>query len=119
MLAVFAVTFVPFNLFHHHADHGHAEAYYAHQNNEEHHCYLDDQLCQQGLETDCGHESHIQQSITKCFSCQFHFIKHFDSHEPMPVIRQYATPVTFGKLITGKLHAALIRISNKGPPQLV
>jgi hypothetical protein len=119
LLAVFAVTFVPFNLLHHHAEDEHAAILLTHHDNPSHHCELDNHFCQPEIEQDCGHEAHIQETITKCFSCEFHFIKHFESEQESAEFFRISKPAEFQVFFSEKLRHAIILQSNKGPPVLV
>lgn len=119
LLAVFTVTIMPFNLLHHHAEDEHLAILLSHKNHPEHHCELDNHFCQPQIEKECGHESHIQATITKCFSCEFHFIKHFESEQSTPEFFRTSEPAAFQLFFSEKLRHAIVLFSNKGPPALV
>lgn len=119
LLAVFTVTFVPFNLLHHHAEDEHNAVVLSHEKHPAHHCELDNHFCQPEIEKECGHKAHIQETITKCFSCEFHFIKHFESGQTASEFIQTSTPVEFQMFFSEKLRHAILLQSNKGPPVLV
>jgi hypothetical protein len=117
LLGIFSVTFIPFNVLHHHAEDEHAVAILLH-NAHEHHCELDEQFCQPAVNTDCGHDTHLAKPISKCFSCAFHFIKHFESKafeiSNIIVSQQYL----FAQFVPSNLRNVWICLSNKGPPFL-
>jgi hypothetical protein len=119
LLAIFTVTFVPFNVLHHHAEDEHVAIMHKHEINVTHHCELDDHFCQTDIDTDCGHRSHIQKTIDKCFACDFHFIKHFESTPSQISFIQTVKLVQYRIFVSEKLHSAIILLSNKGPPVLV
>jgi hypothetical protein len=119
LLAVFTVSFIPFNLLHHHAEDEHAASRHLHEMADSHHCELDDYFCDNTLETDCGHESHIHGTITKCFACEFHFIKHFEGSALITICQQEEPVLDHNHFVPSALREAVIRLSNKGPPALV
>jgi hypothetical protein len=119
LLAVFAVTFVPFNLLHHHAEDEHVAALLSIDKDETHHCALDDYFCRPDIEKDCGHTSHIQETITKCFSCAFHFIKHFEGQSQLPVFEAHTPKIKYPVWVAEQLCNVILPINNKGPPRLV
>ena len=119
LLVIFTVTIVPFNALHHHAENEHAAVLHAHDIDSHHHCELDDYFCQTDVNTPCGHNSHIQKTIEKCFSCEFHFIKHFETGQSIAQLIQENSSPLFTAFISEKLHQAIILLSNKGPPSLV
>lgn len=83
---------------------------------EEHHCELDDHFCQpSGLQT-CEHKEHIQAPVSKCFSCEFHFIKIFDTQASLHLHATVKEADVQPAFIPGALHEALILLANKGPP---
>jgi hypothetical protein len=114
LLLVFAITVLPFNMLHHHAEHEHAAALHQHQL-ASHSCELDDHFCQPDIEQ-CGHDSHVSTPLTKCFSCEFHFFKHFENADNLISFIETTLPASFTKPIPTRLLSALLSISNKGPP---
>jgi hypothetical protein len=117
LLVLFCITFVPVNFLHHHAEDEHAAAMHNHQLAEQHHCELDDYYCDASTQTQhCDHPQHIAKTTANCFSCEFHFIKHFQTNT-----NQYGveTPVKFTQYTQHTptlLRKAIILLSNKGPP---
>ena len=120
LLVLFSITFVPVNFLHHHAEEEHATAMHNHQLAEQHHCELDDYYCDASTQTQhCDHPQHIAKTTANCFSCEFHFIKHFQTNT-----NQYGldTPVEFIQYTQHtptSLREALILLSNKGPPTIL
>jgi hypothetical protein len=119
LLAIFTGSFIPFNLLHHHAEDGHYESRHQHQVEDSHHCELDDYFCDTAPETDCGHESHLHKTLTKCFACEFQFIKHFEGSTFTVRDQLEEQELNYKKFISSGLREAAIRLSNKGPPALM
>jgi hypothetical protein len=116
LLAVFAVTMLPFNLLHHHAEDEHQMVMLAPADYPAHHCEMDDQFCQTTVQSHCGHKAHLQHTLTKCFSCEFHFIKHFESAQQQ--LSFYTNPLiaVLTTNVVSNLMEAIVLLSNKGPP---
>jgi hypothetical protein len=118
-LVLFSITFLPVNFLHHHAEDEHAMAMHNHSNAEKHHCELDDYVCDISNQTQhCEHPQHIAKTVAKCFSCEFHFVKHYQNNSfnyiaEIPVLLTQHKPFT-----SANLRKANILLSNKGPPQL-
>lgn len=112
---LFGITLLPFNFLHHHAEDEHGMAMLKHEE-QDHHCELDEQFCRPELSNDCSHEQHISKTIAKCFSCEFHFIKHFTAQNLVipgshaVALRQYLA------LKSSCDQETLILPGNKGPP---
>lgn len=104
------------NFLHHHAENEHELAMQTHAEKEQHHCELDDYFCQTTNEASCEHPLHIAAALTKCFSCDFHFIKHYQITDFFSPVYK---PLTFNLLQGNEVNLlldALVFISNKGPP---
>jgi hypothetical protein len=118
LLLLFGITLLPFNFLHHHAEDEHALAMHHHESNAQHHCELDDYFCDVSASTQhCEHPQHMAKTIAKCFSCEFHFIKHYQVYAflglaPTIIQRNSGHPHP-----TQMLLKTLVFISNKGPPQ--
>jgi hypothetical protein len=119
LLAVFAVSFMPFNALHHHAEDEHFASLYNQEIAASHHCELDDNLCDSELDHHCGHPFHLHKTIAKCFACEFHFIKHFESLAATHLLVKNKIVLSYQRFFSPALHKANIRLSNKGPPALV
>ncbi len=89
-----------------------------HQIEKKHHCELDDYFCDISTQTqNCEHPQHIAKTVAKCFSCEFHFVKHYQNST-----FKYITEITlrntqYRPLTPASLRKANILLSNKGPPQ--
>lgn len=110
------ITLLPFNIFHHHVEDEHRMALAAHT--EGHSCELDERFCQDAFSGDCKHESHIGTPDAKCFSCQFHFEKHYALAAALQAPVQVSYAQQHAPLIVHAAIRAAQLISNKGPPQL-
>ncbi len=119
LLAIFTVTFVPFNALHHHAEEDHFAYVHAHKTIKNHHCELDSHFCQKDLEPNCGHSEHIKNTLENCFTCDFHFIKHFDQIQSISLLLTESGLNVYNSLIVKKVHQTILFISNKGPPRIV
>lgn len=109
---------MPLHLLHHHAEDGHAMAIHNQNKTEQHHCELDDYFCDVSTQAKhCEHPQHIAKTIAKCFSCEFHFVKHFQSC-PFSYSTKITLRITKYKPFTPPgLRKANILLSNKGPPK--
>lgn len=110
------VTFLPFNVIHHHAEHDHELAQLNKHQHQNHHCELDEYFCGTAEQKDCQHHHHIAKTITKCFSCTFHFVKNYhssSSNYTVLVPERFTLHKPFLNLL---LHKATVLLSNKGPP---
>lgn len=117
LLCLFGITFLPFNAMHHHALDEHGMAQHVDALKTQHHCELDEYFCEtSNEETTCEHPQHIASTLTKCFSCDFHFIKHYRiGHFTVPQCQQITFSLYKSHWATPLLDA-LVFISNKGPP---
>lgn len=117
LFVVFALTLIPYNVLHHHAEDEHAAAMQNQQLNVSHHCELDDYFCEaETTHTSCEHQHHLAKTLAKCFSCEFSFIKQFTSilsswNLTFSATQKWA-PIPYRQ----KLLDALILVTNKGPP---
>ena len=118
LLVLFSITFMPVNFLHHHAEDEHTMAMHNHHKEEQHHCELDDYYCDVSNQTEhCEHPQHIAKTVAKCFSCEFHFVKHYQNNT-----FNYSTEIAvlntqFKPFTPVGLRKANILLSNKGPPQ--
>lgn len=118
LLVLFSITFLPVNFLHHHAEDEHAMAMHNHIKAEQHHCELDDYFCDVSNQSEhCEHPQHIAKTVAKCFSCEFHFVKHYQNNT-----FSYSTQITvlytlYKPFTPLGLSKANILLSNKGPPQ--
>lgn len=114
---LFSITFIPVNFLHHHAEDEHGAAMHNHELAEQHHCELDDYFCDVSTQTQhCEHPQHIAKTTAKCFSCEFHFVKHYQTSSSQV---NSETPILYTQYKTftpASLRKALILLSNKGPP---
>ena len=62
------------------------------------------------------HPQHIASTLTKCFSCDFHFIKHYGTGHFATPAYQHITFNLYKSHQPTQLLDALVFISNKGPP---
>jgi hypothetical protein len=115
LLLLFGITLLPYNFLHHHAEDEHGLMLSGHIHEEEHHCELDELFCQPNAEH-CSHDQHISKTIAKCFSCEFHFIKHFDKDNITFSCLSTEYLNKYSSNYSAQLHEALILLSNKGPP---
>lgn len=116
LLAMFLVTILPLNLFHHHAEEEHAAVLISHRHQDEHHCELDTHFCQPGLADHCSHQAHIQQSLAKCFSCQFHFVNSLVLAKELVMPFFTETSVRYLSYSGILFSGSTILLLNKGPP---
>jgi len=119
LLLVFTGSFMPFNIWHHHAEDDHIAATHFHIDEESHNCALDEQICQAQFENHCEHKTHLAKSVSKCFTCDFHFIKHVEHNNIKQNYILNAIVVLCSNFADNTLADALILLSNKGPPILV
>jgi hypothetical protein len=77
LLAVLLFSLLPYNALHVHEEEEHFEAS-LNNSSAAHHCELDDVFCQEGLKNNCEHKQHLNNPIPDCFTCQFHFVKHYE-----------------------------------------
>jgi hypothetical protein len=117
-LLLFGITLLPFNFLHQHAEDEHGMVVHRHESKEKHHCELDDLFCQP-YEKDCDHDQHVSRTIAKCFSCEFHFIKHFISGTNNISFVAPFVPAQYRSYQPDQVRHALILLSNKGPPSLL
>jgi len=105
---------LPFNAFHQHQIDEHNFAIASHQKN--HFCEIDKNFCAGDNPVLCGHEHHINAPLEKCFTCQFHFEKTFDSL-PMFSCKMISSQINEHQIyIAHEATLAAKIISNKGPP---
>ncbi|MCF8254370.1 MAG: hypothetical protein K9J84_07300 [Bacteroidia bacterium] len=84
---------------------------------ENHHCQLDDYFCQEGISHSCEHSHHISQSLTKCFWCQFHFVKSFTHKNTELVLAVLEGSCHFIFQPYSYPYKLVSLPTNKGPPQ--
>lgn len=116
LIVLFAVTLLPYNALHHHAEDEHVAAMLHHEHHPSHHCELDDMSCQIGPDEDCGHDTHLSKTHLKCFSCEFHFVKVFGATSETLFGGVASTGVSFQQPTVGPLHGGFLFVGNKGPP---
>jgi hypothetical protein len=114
LTALFTITFLPFNAFHHHQEDEHTAALLSHE--KEHSCELDARFCQDSFIGECEHGSHISTTDVKCFSCQFHFIKTYAAATVYETAVISATPCQYYQKETSAVSVHIRNIYNKGPP---
>jgi len=109
---------LPAAVWHQHEEDVHAMAVAAHD--ETHFCELELLVCNSHSPlTDCHHQAHIEKGHSKCFSCQFHFIKHFDFAKAISASIQCTRIIHRIFYSVRSLAVWAKNISNKGPPALV
>ncbi|MCC6684241.1 MAG: hypothetical protein IT247_04130 [Bacteroidia bacterium] len=109
---------MPAAVWHQHEEDVHALALAAHDDS--HFCELDLLVCDsRGPLTDCHHQAHMEKGHSKCFSCQFHFTKHFDISKTVASITCNGLVVHEADLCMNTPAACTKRASNKGPPSLI
>jgi hypothetical protein len=118
-IALLGATILPYNLLHHHAEDEHALAILKHTVNSQHHCDLDDYFCETTNQHACEHPHHLANTLEKCFSCDFHFIKHYDASVLCDVgVPHFCFNFSLPHQINIPLSAFKL-ISNKGPPTII
>ena len=117
LLTVFTVTWLPVGLFHQHEEEMHEQALAAHD--ETHFCDLDLQVCVHHDVDHCGHQAHLEKTQEKCFSCQFHFIKHFDIDKAWEQSVFSVGAIQRADYTSQTPETGSRFISNKGPPSLI
>lgn len=117
LIVLFAVTLLPYNALHHHAEDEHVAALLHHERHPSHHCELDDMNCLIGLDADCGHDTHLCKTHLKCFSCDFHFVKVFEATSETLFGGIASIGVSFQQPTLATLHGAFLFVGNKGPPE--
>lgn len=117
LVCVMAITLLPFEALHTHAVHEHA--YAKHNHITQHHCELDELICDQNPDVACEHTHHISTPKHKCFSCTYHFAKQYTLAAELNytiTLVQYNLEHAYFSV---SLQKAIIRQSNKGPPAFV
>lgn len=111
---------MPVNFLHHHAEDEHAAAIHNHELAAHHHCELDDYYCDASTQTQhCEHGQHIAKTTANCFSCEFHFIKHYQINTNQFGLENPVFYTQFKPHISASLRKAIILLSNKGPPSIM
>jgi hypothetical protein len=116
LLAVLLFSLLPYNALHVHEEEEHFEAR-LNKTNTAHHCELDDVFCQEGLKNNCEHKQHLNKSIPDCFTCQFHFVKHY---EPATFVSRALTLYKDEVRSVKQIFISTPRLTlpfNKGPPK--
>lgn len=114
LVIIFSITIIPFGVFHRHLMDEHRIAIVSHAKG--HFCEMDNKFCKDEMNILCGHERHLNNSLTKCFTCQFHFEKNF---EPVKILSYSIFFNQFKEIFSYQTIAAIKAaqlISNKGPP---
>jgi hypothetical protein len=111
---------MPVNFLHHHAEDEHAAALHNHKLAAHHHCELDDYYCDASTETKhCEHGQHIAKTTPNCFSCEFHFIKHYQPNTNQFGVENPLKFTQYTQHTPASLRKATILLSNKGPPSIM
>lgn len=101
---------------HNHEEDEHVALMSRHEHNSQHHCELDDHFCQPGLSDHCEHTSHIQKTLTRCFSCHFHFVTPVDI-TPYGLSTFLAElGITYSSPEEQVYSGSTVLLLNKGPP---
>ncbi len=117
LVLLMGFSVLPYNAFHHHAEDEHLAAMLGHQE-ANHHCELDAYFCQDALSNHCEHHAHISETHPECFSCSFHFIKHYEMVQYSLPVLQSSEPHMYTALLNRLVWAILPLAANKGPPNL-
>jgi hypothetical protein len=117
LLLLMGLSVLPYNAFHHHAEDEHLAAMLGHQE-ANHHCELDAYFCQDALNNHCEHTAHVSEMHINCFSCNFHFIKHYEMVQFSLPILHSSEPNSYTALLSRLVWAILPLAANKGPPYL-
>jgi hypothetical protein len=117
LVLLMGFSILPYNAFHNHTEDLHFEAMFGHQE-EKHHCELDDYNCQDFIGRHCDHSSHVSESHPDCFTCQFHFFKHYEITQYGLNILVQNNSYTYESLLSNLVWAILPLAANKGPPYL-
>jgi hypothetical protein len=101
LLLLMGLSVLPYNAFHHHAEDEHLAAMLGHQeaNHRE-------------------HTAHVSEMHINCFSCNFHFIKHYEMVQFSLPILHSSEPNSYTALLSRLVWAILPLAANKGPPYL-
>lgn len=103
---------------HHHAEDDHVGYVHSKNTNKNHHCELDDYFCQDNLNSTCEHPEHLKNRLENCFTCEFHFIKHFEQTQLFEGFNNEKGLQVYSPATVKKTRAILLYICNKGPPFL-
>jgi len=117
LLVIFQLTLFPFNALHHHAEDEHLASILKADSTNSHHCELDDFFCQPIPGSHCEHGNHLQREITKCFTCQFHFVSSMNLTHHYFLFIKGDTSIDFKPYLCLAYKGTTILLLNKGPPQ--
>jgi len=107
---------LPYNELHVHEEEEHFEAS-LNNSSAAHHCELDDVFCEEGLKNTCEHKQHLSKPIPDCFTCQFHFVKHYESATfAKSVLTLFKREIESVKQISISTYRFAL-LFNKGPPK--
>ncbi len=117
LLLSFGFSIIPFHAFHLHQETEHKIALQS--NNKAHTCELDFINCQYAYKQDiCKHKTHLDKTLKKCFTCNYHFAKNYISNYNIE-LKSYTTAYKIYVVnIALKQNAYKQLICNKGPPVL-
>ena len=104
------------DLLHAHKEDEHKYAKHQHLTPAQHHCELDELLCEQQPDVNCEHPFHISTPKHKCVSCTYHFAKHYITTSALTLTLPISSSLPTNVPVSENIRKALIRISNKGPP---
>lgn len=79
-------------------------------------CLRNEYLCQHGVSGKCTHRSHIRALLTKCFNCQFHFIKYCITTAVFAVVIVGSFENNYTFFSTVLYYPDTINLFNKGSP---
>lgn len=116
LFAVLLFSLLPYNALHQHEEEEHFEASLK-TTNASHHCELDDVFCQEGLKNNCAHKQHFNKPIPDCFTCQFHFVKHYEEATFTTVALTHFKEETRNIIQIFNYTCSLTLPFNKGPPK--
>lgn len=118
LAALFLITVLPFNALHHHEEDEHLAVLHSHQSDVSHHCELDDHFCQP-TDKHCEHPAHLQKTIAKCFTCNFHFASPVELNNFSLTYFFNEIHINFQVPFYQIFNGATILLLNKGPPMEV
>jgi hypothetical protein len=108
---------LPFNAFHAHETDEHFVVINNPSENH-HHCEIDELFCETGFNHDCEHGSHIKSEHPDCFTCEFHFVKHFIGSVQPENFCAFVKPTVYCFALTAQSNEIAISYNNRGPPLL-
>lgn len=103
---------------HHHEVDQHVAAKKFHNNEEAHHCFLDEQFCELEIGKDCDHKTHLTKPTEHCFVCVFHFDKPYELPSNPPFFKLNVMDKGPLFCLVPELNQLRLFINNKGPPEL-